>query len=363
MPTSLSVRFIAVLLLAFSCASSVGAAESHAPRFEIVAWLLRPENASASFRSVALKMPWCYVLDRDGRLHIFNVPTNRIGEHINPTHILPDAGDGNDLKIFGDTLICTRNGSLQTFSLKSPGSPKATATVGPSKPYGSQSIARSGNVLFLIGTNSIASYDVSVPSRPVFLNVTQTNRRGWTGCAAGRFLYVGEIKINDADRQGIAVYDASDPKNPKEVGFVPTSRAPFDLFQVPQEGLLACMDSDSPTHSRSPRNITVSGNCALLDITKASRPVVIKEFPGAGGGSATMLKDGQKSYLVCDGVIFSVEERALQETFSFLPPSVTPNGRIYHGWRLDGTPYHGDSDGLYAALAYDGVAVVLKLRR
>jgi hypothetical protein len=32
------------------------------------------------------------------------------------------------------------------------------------------------------------------------------------------------------------------------------------------------------------------------------------------------------------------------------------------GWTLDGAPHHGSGDGSYAALAFDDVAVVLKLQ-
>jgi hypothetical protein len=86
----------------------------------------------------------------------------------------------------------------------------------------------------------------------------------------------------------------------------------------------------------------------------------MKEFPKSGGGSTTVLSAAGKSYFVCDGVVFLIEQSDLQQCFCFLPPCLTPDGRLYFGVRLDGAPYHGDSHGNYAALAYDDVGVVLQ---
>ena len=178
---------------------------------EVIADLIVSEKyqrrAGTTFRSVAIKPPWAYVLDRDGSLFVFPIPGKAQPVEPSPITIVKDAGDGNDLKVVGQVLLCTRDGGIEAYSLKTPEKPKRMGLFGPEgeHAYRSQSLAIEGKRAFLLGRDAILAYDLSDPERPKCVSVLRTGRFGWTGCVAGRYLYVGEIHVERGDREGIAV--------------------------------------------------------------------------------------------------------------------------------------------------------------
>jgi hypothetical protein len=301
-----------------------------------------------AFRSVALRIPWVYVLDRTGTLCVFRIPSGEPAKELLPTKLLFDVGDGNDLKIFGDVLICTRSGGIEAYSLQKPGEPQHIGGFGPLGRFDSPSIVRNGSIAFVVGRKAIQSYDLSVPREPKFLGTSPIKHPVWTGCAAGHFLYVGELLDS---RRGITVYDVSEPAHPIEGAFLATAHAPYHLFSTPNQRLIASLDGEL-SHSASPSHITVNGNSLVFDLTDPRRPVQVKEYGLSGGRTAALLTVANQSYFACDGVIFSVKNDGLEPDSVFLPEGST----------LDGEPYHGDAEGTYVALAGDNVTVVLRLK-
>jgi hypothetical protein len=361
-----TVILVAVVYLVLLIAFQTAFAQSHrgAP-VEIAARLLSPIGKGpfakdVTFRSVAMRIPWVYVLNRTGSLYIFQVSKNDHEKLLNPTKVMDDLGDGNDLKIVDDVLICTCKGALQVYSLKNPGEPRALGRFGPEKEYASETIVCHSKLAFVICKSSILSYDVSTPSKPKFLGANQANGYGWTGFVSERYLYVGEIRLNGTGRQGISIYDVSEPTQIKEVAFVSTTRAPYHIFGISPTQVLTSLEGDSRPHVVTPDNITVNGNSAWFNTTKASQPVLVKEFSEAGGTPTTVLTSEGKEYLVCQGVVFSIEMESLKRCFSFQAGCVSPDHILYHGTTLDATPYHGTSDGMYAALPLGDVTIVLR---
>jgi hypothetical protein len=321
--------------------------------FQVAAKLLRPGKYTVgkleAFRSVALRMPWAYVLDRTGTLCIFRLPNEEVGKEFQPTRVMEDAGDGNDLKVFGDVLICTRCGSIEAYGLKKPDEPRHLGRFGAKEHFLSQSVIRDGKTAFLVGGRAIQTFDLTVAEKPRFLGTFATKRNGWVGCAAGPFLYVGKAF---GGPPGIAVYDLSDPTHPAEAAFIPVSHAPYALFATPNHRLVVGMDSDQSWSSISSSHIVVNGNSAVFDIANPRQPRLIKEYRQSGGRTAALLNVKNDSYFACNGVIFAIKTSSLEPDSVFYPEGMT----------LDGLPYHGDADGRYVALAADNVVVVLRLK-
>jgi hypothetical protein len=337
-----------------------------AQSFELLATLQRPGSYEVgkleAFRSVALWMPWVYVLDRTGTLCVFRVgPTGSALQNqgsdtvpprklpsVQPKNILEGAGDGDDLKIFGDVLICTDSGGIAAYSLQDPAKPRRVGRCGTKKrACWGQSIVRHGNFAFVVGDRAIDSYDLAVPDKPRFLCTLETKLYGSVGCAAGNFLYVGAVgKAGD----GIAAFDISNPAHPTEVSFVPTSHAPFALFATPDHRLIASLDADNGMHFNSQSYISVNGNSAVFALTDPRHPSLVKAYGKSGGRTAALLSVDGHCYLVCQGVVFAVTTRGLEPDSVFYSAGTT----------MDGLPYHGDADGKYEALAADESVIILR---
>lgn len=320
--------------------------------FEVAARLLRPGDYQPgkleAFRSVALRIPWAYVLDRTGTLCVFRLPEGGAAKDLQPTKILEDAADGDDLTIFGDVLICTRSGAVEAYSLQTPGDPRPLGTFGPKLRFGSQSIVRHGQIAFLLCGMIIQSYDLTVPAKPRFLGRIEAQHAGWVGTAAGSFLYVGQA---GGGHRGIAVYDVSTPAHPTEVAFVPVSHVPYHVFATPKSRLIVSMDGEG-MHWVSSSHISVNGNSAVFDLAHPKQPRLVKEYGMSGGRTAALLSDKEESYFACNGVIFAVKNEGLEPNSVFYPEGST----------LDGLPYHGAADGKYVAVPADNVVQVLRLK-
>ncbi|HEX4073437.1 MAG TPA: hypothetical protein VHX68_19810 [Planctomycetaceae bacterium] len=334
--------------------------------FELLATLGRPGQYEAgkfeAFRSVALRLPWVYVLDRTGTLCVFRVdpkaaapqdqtsPTETVppGQlpSARPKNVIEGVGDGDDLKIFGDVLICTNSRGIEAYSLQDPSKPRRVGrTSSKKREIWGQSIVRHGNLAFVVGNRAIDSYDLTVPNKPKSLGTLETKRYSPVGCAAGNFLYVGAVGKN-----GIATYDISNPTHPTEVSFVPTSHAPFAVFATPDHRLIASLDADDGLHFTSASYISVNGNSAIFALTDPRHPSLIKAYGKSGGRTTALWSVDNHCYLVCQGVVFAVTSGGLKPDSVFFLASTT----------MDGLPYHGDADGKYAALATDESVVVLR---
>jgi hypothetical protein len=92
---------------------------------------------------------------------------------------------------------------------------------------------------------------------------------------------------------------------------------------------------------------------ALLDVANPKHPVLMKEVNHCGGRAAMILPIKDRKYLVCDLVVFSIRGQNLASKFTF----------VHDGSTISGFPYHCDTDGNYAALPLDEVAIVLRLKK
>ncbi len=332
--------------------------------FEVVARLedRRGDRFNRPFRSAVLHIPWVYVLDREGGLHLFRLPDRfwvepilRFAHAASPYVPIPNeflrwlvtenydrveltrceekVGDGNDLAIVGDVLFCTHHGDLEVFSLKVPRKPERLGRFGPGDRWNqSQTIIAHAGHLFLIGAGGLLVYDVSEPSKPRYLGITRMRGGSSTGCAIGKYLYVHVVSPLGNTPMGIAVIDISAPAKPKKVGFVATYREPFHLHPIGDNRLVASME----------------GYAQLFDLSEPRHPKSLGETRIEGGRATTVLRSAGHDYLVCDGEILRHASPGLESCFSF-----RDDGTRY------GLPYHGDSQYPFAVIATGGAVVVV----
>lgn len=323
------------------------------PRVQIAARLELPleERLGAegrAFCAVALRPPFAYVLDRRGRLSVFQVPADAAGSALRAARVIDDAGDGNDLEVVGDVLFCTRAGGLEAHGLGDPAAPAPAGRVGPAgEPRDGRCIVQDGRRLFVVGKGTLTSYDVSSPHSPRLVSTLDAGGNGWVGCLAGNFLYVGEAAIGGTGRRGIAVYDVSDPSRLREAGFAPTERAPYHLFSAGGGRLLATFSDPSPLEPE-PR---VYGSAAIFGLDRPERPERIKDMERVGGRSAVLAGGGGDPFLLCNGGVFALAGDGVSRAWRFPPAGTT----------RDGFPYRGDAAGDWAALVLDGGVLVLRV--
>lgn len=326
---------------------------------EEIALLKMPDRdrfpGNHAFRSVALRFPWTYALDRKGTLYVFRIPdpqqvgTVRVPE-VQPATTIDNVGDGNDLCILKDALLFTQHGALRVYSLEDPGTPKFVGRFGPAGDvYHSQTIVLDGQRAFLVGGNAIVKYALSDPLKPEHRTTHQGEINAWTGCVSEEYLYVGGSDQNHK-RIGIFVFDVRGHNRLQYVGFVPTTTTPYHMFALPEKRLIASLDADTRFGFYAGAGGAVHGKSALLTINEPAAPRLLKEIANSGGKACIVMPFADKQFFVCNGNVFSVGVDSLTPRFPLFP----------HGSTLDGFPYHGDADAKHAAIALDGVIVVLR---
>jgi hypothetical protein len=349
---------------------SEASAAERADQFDIVANLQNPgyEPGSVAFRSVVLRFPWVYAFGvgssvRSGKLYIFRVPQKVVEEtgHVDqtpklrPLRVIENVGDGKRMVRWDDLLMCTRGGGLELFSVDNPQEPKSVGQcmTRSRKRYLTTAIVRDRSLAYVIGNSVILCYDLSDRWKPRCIGETATEYRGRAGCISDGFLYVGGSKETDPEkREGIAVFDSTHPSTLRELAFVPVSRAIYHIFITPRNQLLASLDGDSLTYSYSPPSRYPYGKAALFDITKPTRPCLVKELKYSGSRVATMFSRSGASYFVCEAAVFLVRGQDLEKVYSFWDCGST----------FSGFPYSGDSDATYVALPNDEGIVLLKYK-
>lgn len=322
-----------------------------APELRTLASLVLPDKDrfapnNHAFRSIALHMPTAYVGDREGDLYIFQVTDADSGQKKSAVKVVKDVGDGNDLKVVGETLLCTRNGSIEVYSLKSPEEPEHLGTFGPPRRLSSDSLVIGRGHAFLLGRHSIVSYELSNPAQPVLIKATELQQTPWTGCVVDNHLYAAESG-EDPAKTGVGVYNISKPDDIQRVGFMPTKTLAYAVHPLRDGRILASLDFGSLVL----RGPGPHGSTVLMGLADPAHPNVLAEAPSSGGRASVVMTTQSQEYLVCDGAVLELQGNSLVRAF----PLYT------NGSTLDGAAYHGDASGVYAALALDGRAVVIKL--
>jgi hypothetical protein len=328
-------------------------------RWQVVAKMgsprLKPGFLIRDFRAVALRPPYVYAINAStfvsGDLVVFRLPAAqpRPGAallDIEDCAVVENAGDGGDLCVIGETLLCTHRGGLNVFSLKDPARPTLVKRVGPAPlPRLSNVLIRHGRLACLVGgtgnvqpASHLSVFDLTKPAEPRHLSLSRIEPRAWCGCGVGKHLYLGSYKEWPHDRNGVAVIDLTDPEMPREAGFVETDR-PFHVFAA----------------GGGRRLVAVSdGEVQQLSLADPVRPALlggpcrIKEGHGLGGRGATLVEARGHSRLVCLHQVFAVEEKGLREVFRF--PSWNVGSAI---------PHHGRRQGGYVVIPTQSFVYVL----
>jgi hypothetical protein len=152
-----------------------------------------------SLRAVALRPPYAYVLNWAGDLWVFKLPDageDKSGQEVQEVGHVPNAGDGYALAVIGDTLLCTRSGSLEAFSLADPARSLPLGRFG-FRAFQALALVRDQDRLIVSGTDCLSVFDVSRPARPrrlgtTQLGATQAPRFFGSGCVVGGRLYAAE---------------------------------------------------------------------------------------------------------------------------------------------------------------------------
>jgi hypothetical protein len=291
-----------------------------------------------------------YVLDRTGALYLFEIAANSPGAELSHQMVIDNVGDGNDLMIAGDVLLCSRHGSLEAYTLADPAQPRHLGRFGPVEALSSECIIRQGDLAHLVGDGTIESYDLATPAQPKHLASLKTGRYGWCGCAVDNRLYVRELAVNPGQSPGISVYDTTELASLKPLGFTPTGGSPYHLFGLANDRVLASYDSAAIVQWQGSSRPRVWGNAAILEQAGPGQLATVAEFTDMGGRAATYFANEQGAFLVGNGAVFRVEQTGIKRSFSF----------DRSGSTLDGAPYHGASDGQYVALATDTATFVLR---
>jgi thiol-disulfide isomerase/thioredoxin len=298
------------------------------------------------FVAAALRPPHVYVLDRVGDLWVFRLPAEAEEKPVQGLleigHVL-DAGDGQALAVVGDTLFCTRIGSLEAFSLTDPARPRPLGRFESKSRENTRVLVRDQERLILIGQKTLSIFDVSRPTSPVFQGTTTvhtgTSRQIFnTGCVAGGRLYVAEGHLPGPinSRQGITVYDMADPKALKEMGFVETPALPSYLLPAGKDRLAVLM-RDMRDWSRSAQ---------LFSLADPLKPVPLGR-PVATAGSGTLFPIDGETYLVTASDVFRLEDDAL------IPVGGYRSGSSTYGV----SPYQGDCEEGDAVITVDNGVV------
>lgn len=345
-------------------------------KFEVVACARLPGQktfgSNQPFRSAAIRDSWVYGLTRGvgffdtGKLHVYKISKDQKKDKdadstdspdIDPVKVIDGVGDGQNLMLWDKYLICGRYGGLEVYSLEDPANPKRIAYCAPAskRGYRMETIVRDGNRAYLLGFRAILCYDLTDPTNPKPLMEQRIPYDIYGSCIVAGKLYVGGGKIlkkgkKAKEEEGIAVFDAADPANLKEISFVKLSQAVYHVFAVSENRLLASMDDDSLAHYSSDNDYRIAGKSALIDISNPSQPVVVKEIPDSGGRVATVMKIKEETFFFCHGGIFAVRKDDLELVDAFFPVGSTG----------DGFPYHAANDGTTAALPLSNLILVLR---
>jgi hypothetical protein len=297
--------------------------------------------ADGTFRAVAMRLPWVYVLERSGHLWVFRVDPADVDLGPNLERRIELAGDGHDIQIVGDTLLLTSHGKLVTYSLQRPDEPRLLGRFGRDEPRVrvSSAIVHAESRIYLLCDGAVDSFDCSIPSHPRLLGSMQTDATNWTGCASGARLYVGETPNDNSDRAGIAIYDATHPEKLIRSGFVPLEDSPYHLFTPTENRLLVLVDRWR------------TADALLIDVSDSKSPAIIKTFDRAGGRGAAMVRHQGEQYLITNGGVFRIAGDRLKRCGDFEPNIST----------LDGSPYRGAGEGNYAAIVGNNQCVLLRL--
>jgi hypothetical protein len=334
--------------------------------FEVAAAFHRPAEYAAgkleAFRSVALRVPWVYALDRTGTLCIFRTDAKPAAlpdpardaisplglPAIPPTARVENVGDGGDLKIFGNVLVCSDSGGIKTYNLDVPNKPRLIGRFGPTQKRScALSIVRQGKIAYLVGDRILQTYDLTRPERPTHVGSFDLKRFAIGGSAAGHCLY---LAVFGKGGNGIATFNISDPARPVEASFTPTSQTAYALFATPDGRLIASLDADDGWHMVSESYITVAGYSALYGLTDPEHPKLLKTYGQSGGRTSALSCVDGRCFFICHGVVFAVNKEGLEPDSAFFPEGST----------MDGLAYHGDADGNYAALTADSAVIVLR---
>jgi tetratricopeptide (TPR) repeat protein len=296
-------------------------------------------DLTRALRAAALHPPYVYVLDRIGDLWTFQLPARadeQPGQELQEVGHFPAAGDGNALVVIGDTLLCSRFGSLEAFSLQDPAQPRYLGQFGPLRGQQTRALVRDHDRLIQIALGSLSVFDVSQPATPRHLGTTWTPGHGCNnGCVVGDRLYVGESHFAPMKpgRHGIVIYDLAYSGALKKIGFVEIPASPFHLLPVGKDRLAVLMDD----------------RAQLFSTADPLRPAALGQPVATSARSGIVLPIDGKIYLVTECDVLRVEEGAL-----------IPVGGFRAGGTWDAAPYHGYSEGGYAAIALSYAVVVLR---
>jgi hypothetical protein len=322
--------------------------------WQVLARLISPTlphgRIDRDFRAAACRLPYVYAVNAkdfwSSDLVVFKLPEDVVGTvEVKEVCRIDDAGDGGDLRVVGDTLLLTSRGGLEVFSLADPAKPQRLERVGPTPTRASRVLIAHGQRAFLVGETDhfneahLSMFDLSTPAKPRHLGTLMLPHQLWSGCAVGNYLYLGSV-VGPSEREGngVFVYELGGARGPREVGFVPTDSAPFNLFPTAAgKKMMAVMTATKQLFS-------------LADPRKPSPLAPATPLDGwmTGGRSGALVSAPAGDRLVCCHEVFAVAGKGFRRVHA------------YHGGHVPSAiPHHGGgSKDLVAVPTHDAVFVL-----
>jgi peroxiredoxin len=317
-----------------------------------------PNRATTVYAGVAIHRNHVYVLGKNNRIAVFAM--NRTPP---PEYKLVAECEGADEKlpgnigihVVGDTLLCDRAGAIEVFSLADPSHPKHMQSVPIPKRVFTACLVTGSNLGVVTEVGYLSFLDLSDASTPKFLGSIQSAPH-WRGCVVGKHFYTAESKRRGLpippypgsaprptenrppERDGIAIFDLSEPAKPREAAFLTMANPPGLLVSAGNDRLVLMM----------------GGTAQLMSLADPLKPepvgrAVKIEDPSSATG--VVIPVGEKRVLLTAGDVFEIEENGL-----------VPRGKFGIGGRVYPAHYSSDSHGPCAAVRVNQNVILFRGR-
>jgi len=295
----------------FAKDSSIAKAFCNAKGFNAIVLPRPPSWDKLSVRSAALHLPYVYVQHRltmgptTCDLLIAKISKRPDGSRqLEAIGELKQVGDGSDLLVIGDALLCSKSGAIDVYSLTDPAHPTFMQTI-PSDHSSEHNIfVVHDNSLFLLCAGRFSLFDVTKPLLPRFMTTLPFQPFLFL---YGGYVVDGRMYLSSAQKGhwGISIYDVSKAQEPQALGFV----------ELGDDLIYQMLPVDSKRFvATTTRAITLFSLDDPLKPAPLGAPVA---FDKPSGRTAAMYTTGGRSFAIVNGTVYSVEQRELKKYGDF----------------------------------------------
>lgn len=345
----------------------------------------RPEGNKqfgGAFRSVALRWPWLYAMDRQGNLYVYSLDTLNVAAKAKenqpadgpnevdeedfgfekkpdvPAKFYPGAGDGQSIALLGDVLLLTKRSQLEVFSIKDGATLEHSGPFGPAEKRKGYSLHLliDNATAYLISKHAVSAFDISKPQNPQFKwNADFPDQSISSACTLQHRLFASTSQEDAARGETIGFCELTPTGQRQNERRFDINGYAYHLLPVSDRGFVAFVDNGVLSHSECwIGGVEQSGqlnNSAHYLQLQGDKLTLVETRPCAGARSATVCSVGKWKVAICNGSAFLLDSKSFANTIRFPRPSTH-----------DGFPYQGASERNHFALAGGDEIVVGKIR-